>query len=189
MKNLPAVLAQLVHHAPPLLAQDFRPDCCIAATKVAVHVLTRLGFISKPQPTQLMVYTRKLWRRVESGTFHRPMLDGEWSIGVGFDPETGERGYIGHLVAICAKPLRPWEPRDEGPRRLFLVDLSLGQASRPKKGIVLPPGIFLASNKLNINKCVLMYKPIDNQNFTESPDWKEEWRTDPIIKELVRIIK
>lgn len=195
MRNLPAVLAQLVHHAPPLLAQTFKPDCCIAATRVAVHVLARLGFLAKPQPVQLMVYTRNLWRRVESNTFEHPFLHGEWSVGVGFgedkrykeDPNW--KGYNGHLVALCALPLRPWEPREEGPRKLFLVDLSLGQASRPKKGIVLPQGIFIAGNKININKCVLMYRPIDNPKFTEAPDWVDIWKTDPIIKELVKIIK
>ncbi len=180
MKNLASVLAQLVHHAPPLIAESFRPDCCIAATRVAVHVLTRLGFLAKPQPSQLMVYTRKLWHRVENNTFDYPFLHGEWSVGVGFDPETGKQGYIGHLVAMCKAPRS---------KPMFLVDLSLGQASRPKKGIVLPPAIFTHKNKLNINKCVLLYKPIDNPKFTESLDWKEEWRTDPIIEELLGIIK
>lgn len=139
-----------------------------------------LGFSVKPQPTQLMVFTRKLWRRVESNTFDRPFLHGEYSVGVGYDPETGEQGYVGHLVALVAEPA--------GAKTVFLVDLSLGQAARPKKGIVLPPAIFLAGSKLNINHCVLMYKPVDNLKFLESPDWTDRTRTDPIILELVRII-
>ena len=179
--NLRTVLVQLVKHAPPLLAQNFRPDCCIAATKVAIGVLTMLGFPVKPQPTQLMVFTRKLWRRVESNTFDRPFLHGEYSVGVGYDPKTGEQGYIGHLVALAAEP--------SSKNTTFLIDLSLGQAARPKNWIVLPPAIFIAGNKLNINRCVLIYKPIDNQKFLESPDWHDRTRTDQIILELAKIIK
>lgn len=181
-RNLPSVLAQLVQYAPTLLARRFRHNCCIGATKVAIEVLERLGFMVRPQPTQLMVYTRRLWRRVESNTFDRPFLHGEYSVGVGFDPGTGKQGgYIGHLVALAAEPAAV--------KTMFLIDLSLGQASRPKKGIYLPPAIFLASNKININKCVLMYRPIDNPKFLESPDWTKAERTEPIVEELLRIIK
>lgn len=183
--NLPGVLALLVRHAPPLLAQRFRPDCCIAATRVAVHVLTRLGFAAKPQPTQLMVYTKKLWQRVESDTFDYPFLNGEWSVGVGFGEDkrfTDEpewKGYAGHLVAVCSTQKPP----------AFLIDLSLGQAARPENGIVLPPAMFHRSSKTTINKCVLMYRPIDNPKFVEAPDWTDASRTDPIIEELVEIIQ
>ena len=176
-RNLTAVLAQLVHHAPPLLAQGFRPDCCIGATKVACGVLDALGFKVRPQPTQLMVYTRKLWRRVESDRFDWPFLHGEWSVGVGF-PIAEPAGFVGHLVALC-----------KSSKAAFLVDLSLGQASRPKKGIVLPPALFIAGNKLNLNKCVLMYRAIDNPVYLQSPDWTDKTRTDPIIEELLKIIK
>ncbi len=187
-RNLPAVLAQLVQHAPPLLAQSFKSDCCIAATRVAVHVLCKLGFAAQAQPTQLMVFTKKLWRRVNGGTFDRPFKPGEYSVGVGFGEdkryteEPGWKGYDGHLVAMCAE-IAPGTPNT-----VFVVDLSLGQLSRPKKGIVLPPAIFLASNKITINGCVLLYKKHDNQKFAEAPDWVDEWKTDPIIEELLRII-
>lgn len=180
-RNLPAILAKLVKHAPPLIAQDFRPDCCIAATKIALGVLTMLGFYVKVQPTQLIVYTKRLWRRVESNTFDYPFLDGEYSVGVGFDPETGKQGYVGHLVAIVAEPAAA--------ETLFLVDLSLGQANRPKKGINLPPALFSTGNKMKLNGCVLIYRAIENPVYLQSPDWTDRTRTDPIILELLRIIK
>lgn len=183
-RNLPGVLAQLVRHAPPLLAQNFRPDCCIAATRVAVHVLTRFGFVAKPQPAQCIVYTKKLWRRVGGDTFSYPFQSGEWSVGLGFGwdkrfaEEPGSKGYDGHLVAFCSAPNSP----------VFIVDLSLGQAARPHKGIVLPPALFTPKQKVTLNGCVLMYRAIDNPKFTESPDWADASRTDPIIEELMEII-
>lgn len=186
-RNLPAVLAQLVRHAPVLLRQSFKPDCCIAATRVAVHVLTRLGFTAKPQPTRLQIYTKKLWRRVEAGTFEQPFQPGEWSVGLGYGEdkriteEPGWKGYAGHLVAMCFD-------HQKKPDVAFLVDLSLGQAARPHKGIDIPPALFTPTAKVTLNGCILLYGNHNNLAFTESPDWKDAWKTDPIIEELLEII-
>ena len=168
-------VSRLVKFAPPLLAEHFRPDCCIAATRVACGVLNKLGFDARPQPAQLTVYTKKLWKRVENQTFGAPFLPGEWSVGVGFgeDPRS-TKGYAGHLVALCD---------------FLLIDLSIGQASRPAKGIVLPPALFIPYHKFQINGCVLLYGSIDNLKYTESPDWTDASRTEPIIEELLSLIK
>ncbi len=177
--NLIRAVSRLVKFAPPLLAEWFSPDCCIGATRVACGVLNKLGFDARPQPTRLTVYTKKLWKRVESQTFSYPFVPDEWSVGVGFREDERSKtdpnfkGYEGHLVALCD---------------FLLIDLSIGQASRPHKGIVLPPAMFIPYHKFKINNCVLFYTSIDNQKFTESPDWTDASRTQPIIEELLRLI-
>ncbi len=177
MKLISAV-SRLVKFAPPLLARWFRTDCCIGATKVACGVLNRLGFDARPQPTRLGVFNKKLWKRVESQTFSYPFEPNEWSVGVGCGGDKRQadpnwKGYEGHLVALCD---------------FLIIDLSIGQASRPAKGIVLPPAVFVPYNKFKINGCVLFYTSIDNPKFTESPDWTDVSRTEPIIEELLKLI-
>lgn len=77
---------QLTAIAPALLKSAFRPDCCIAATRIVIDVCERLGFKARPQPTKLRVWNAPFWRRiVESGEhFKDCLLEGEWCVGVGF---------------------------------------------------------------------------------------------------------
>lgn len=182
--RLTKAAAFIAANAPPLLAKYFRPDCCIAASKVASVTLNRLGFSTLPQATTLEVYTDKLWKRLESGKFKHPYLPGEYSVGVGFgqdkrlaDPNW--KGYAGHLCVLAF----------EGSEK-FLVDLSFGQASRPLKGMPLPGGLALRLSQdlpatVKVNDAVAHYRPIVNPGFYLSPDWTEEERTEPIIEHLL----
>lgn len=165
------------------MAKNWSPDCCIAATRVAVDTLHLLGFAAKPQPTKMMAFTKNLWRRVANNTFERPFLPGEYSVGAGFGlPERtdGGGGYDGHLVALA---------KEGDSKNALIVDLALGQVSRPTRGIVVPPAIFSATNKIVLNGCVIIYEHHENPKFKVAPDWTRTDRTDPIVEELLRIIK
>jgi hypothetical protein len=174
------VISLLVVYAPAMLAQYFRPDCCIGATRVACGVLGRIGLPVYPQPTRLFVCTMSLWRRLKEfdGTFR----EDEWSVGVGFGEDKRKadpnwKGYDGHLVAISQGRL---------------IDLSFGQASRPQKGMELPDAVAVSNIEFPVrgvvNGCVVSYEKHDNPKFTESPDWWDTERTEPLIKQLVRTI-
>jgi hypothetical protein len=194
MTRLAKAAAFLAANAPEKILKNFRPDCCIAATNVALKFLGQLEFSTLPQVTQLAVYTMPLWKRVADGTYLPPMRDGEWSVGSGFgedprkDPEH-ERydptwaGFAGHLVALASE-------KDE----TFLVDLSFGQVSRPAKGMTLPNGIACKLHDqwpavpagFNINGCRVNYRGIKNSAFVLAPDWMDTKRTDPIVEELLK---
>lgn len=170
------------------LSLHFNPDCCIAATRVAVTVFERLGFEAYAQPTRLRVWNRKLWERIasEQNTFaHGVFLDGEWSVGVGFgeDPRKQHdpdwKGFDGHLVAIV----------DDR----FLVDLSFGQTSRPQKGMPTKPVMIMQMHgewpvTAALENFTLCYEPIPNAAFLQSPDWTDEERTAHIVRRIINIV-
>lgn len=176
------VIDRLVDLAPPIMEQYFRPDCCIAATRIACGVIGRLGLPVHPQPTRLLVYTWPLWKRLDQwdGTFR----EGEYSVGIGFGGDKRKsdptwKGYDGHLVAISQGRI---------------IDLSFGQASRPHKGINLPPAVAIPDVNFpvrgTLNGCVVEYQKHINPKFSEAPDWTDLSRTTPIIRWLVgRIIE
>src|SRR5580765_5675943 len=108
MTRLAKAAAFLAANAPPKILQSFRPDCCIAASRVALMFLGQLGFSTLPQVTTLAVYTMPLWKRVADGTYLPPMRAGEWSVGSGFgeDPRKADptwTGFAGHLVALASE--------------------------------------------------------------------------------------
>lgn len=166
------------------LSLHFRPDCCIAATRIAVTVFERLGFSAHPQPTRLRVWNRALWERIASGeplggTF-RP---GEWSVGIGYgkDPlrPLDEKAFDGHLVAVVDDK--------------FIVDLSFGQTSRPQKGLLTPPVMTIVMHNewpvtAALDNFTLCYDRMENAEFLQSPDWTEEERTEHIVRSIINIV-
>jgi hypothetical protein len=175
---------KLVKLAPPLLAQHFRPDCCIAATRVAMEVLLRLGFPTKAQPTEFAVYTRNLWQRRHQ--FDGNFRDDEWSVAVGRDlPDikfhSNPNGYNGHLVCIAGHPGME-----------HLVDLTVGQASRPARGLTLPPAWHWPFEGWPLHRgnerIIALYKPKVNPAFVRAPDWTDWKRTDHIIETILKEI-
>lgn len=172
------------------LREFFRPDCCIAATKVAIRVLASFGYASRPLTVRLAVYTEKLAQRVMDGSWDGIHREGEWGVGVGFsEPESdvgafvGE-GWNGHLVAISGN---------------WLIDLSLPQASRPLKGLHLPQSAaFLLSPGWKKDKHLafagnglrLLYElHPEIKTFTTTKDWYLANRTEPVAKLLTEIIR
>lgn len=184
----PRWLGLLVRDSPHLLLQSFNRDCCIAATRVAVEVSKRLGFEARAQTTQLRVWNKKLFERIQAEGFDGKFRDGEWSVGIGFgeDPRYANpewKGFDGHLVAVV-------EER-------FLVDLSFGQTSRPKKDMPTLPALAVAMRNdgqpwpacVVSERFTCVYDPIDNSGYLKSPDWTDEERTEQIIEQIIETIK
>jgi hypothetical protein len=176
-----AVLKGLVNMAPVLIARRFNATCCIAATKIAMGVLDRLGFDTQAQPTMFVVYNEKLWkRRLQwDGKFR----EGEWSVAIG-NPKFRSltKGYNAHLICLASF-------KDSN---RYLVDLSVGQASRPQHAIHLPPGWFGMFTgwpvEVTDGKAVATYTQLVNPEFVRSPDWTEENRTNDIVETLADIL-
>lgn len=176
------VIRRLAEAAPPVLARYYRPDCCIAATRVAVDALARFGLEAAPAPTDVVILNPPLRARLDGGVAPEDRaepqrlagLDGAGSVGIGFGAGPGEgfdprTGYDGHLVAVC-----------QG----HLIDLTLPQASRPDREVRLSPvaqafgpeaaGRFAAGERvwLDVNGCAVGYrrKP-EAVGYRTSPDW------------------
>lgn len=178
--RLTQAAAFLAAHGPPLIREYFRADCCIAASKVAYMFMLRLGIRTIPKVTKFTVHTENLWERYQRGEFDGKFHDDEWSVAIGYGLVRDEKhGFDGHLVALA------WEGDEK-----FLIDLSLGQAARPQKGIVIPDGIAVNPGAgfpvtLRLNSCVLRYSEGNNRKYEMSPDWLIGSRTQPIVSELL----
>lgn len=111
--------------------EGFDKDSCIAATRVGLDVLGHFGVAAAPLTVEAEVFNAiqiqllrerggppKDWK--EAGEW---MRQGAWAHGIGTRESRGREGWPGHLVMIV------------GERQL--VDLSIGQANKPEKGIVL----------------------------------------------------
>jgi hypothetical protein len=168
--------------APRKILRVFRPDCCVAATRIGVAFMSRLGFNAHAQPTMMTVFTNNLWQRVENQTFDGQFRPGEWSVAIGYGTDNPRPDGIDmHLVTMAS------DDTDE----IFLIDLSFGQASRPQRGLTLPPSLAVRMDwdwPVNVitDNWTARYKPMDNLDYLRGPDWTEPERTEPIIESLLR---
>lgn len=135
--------------APEILARFFTPDCCIAASRIALAVLARYGVAAAPAPCEVIILNPAYRARCNAGRpcqDHLGMIeafaeDGSWAVGIGSGEPTspGPRpGYNGHLCVTLARSGAADDPHD------LLLDLTLGQASRPDRKISLKPIVFAA---------------------------------------------
>lgn len=182
------IIDLLVKIARPKILKHFRTDSCIASTRIAIDVLAHYHIAAAPRPCRVFVSTPKLWERISTDTFEKPFRPGEWSIGIGYPgaplPPGHERGFLGHMVALI----------EDGPNDI-LVDLSLDQASRPKRGFVLEPASIRLprewrKEKLSIRtpSFILLYELIENDVYLTSKDWLNPDRTHRIVANVISLI-
>ena len=184
--KLTRLVGALSASAPRKIAMKFRQDCCIAATRIAVRVLTANGYQAMAQPTKLVVYNKALWTRIVSRGFNGEFAPDEWSVGIGYGVPVSQPSdripYDAHLVAIV---------KDD--TASYIVDLSFGQVSRPNRQMTMPQALAVRlrewPQRFAINECVGQYEKDDNERYLVAPDWMESERTEPIIEQLVKELK
>lgn len=129
------VISALVKVAREEILTVFDLDSCIASTRIGIDVLTYFGIQAKPIPVSVTIFNeearvildtegldavvRAVWERSP----HEP--GGPWTIGLGVQAAQKTPG-PGH-VAIAV------------PAKSTLIDLSLDQATRKRKDIILAP--------------------------------------------------
>lgn len=159
----------------------FKPDSCIASTKVAMKVLSHFKIPARPKCFTLEIMNpvyRELFDKhghPQKEQAEEWLAQGAWEVII-----SDHNGEIGHVVAIA----------DEQ----FLIDLSLDQASRPQKQMELEPAcaplpagwkrepLLVYENENNVR---LIYHPVDNEMFRVSNDWREGYRTTPVAKQVI----
>jgi hypothetical protein len=132
------ILDAFMPAAASFLRRYYRPDCCLAATALCVDVLGgRLHLPARPAAVRLEVLNRAMVAYLQSrpagadadagpGEVEAVVAAGGWSVVLG-DPghEAEPDKWAGHVTCLVGDRL--------------LVDLAAPQASRPARGIVLPP--------------------------------------------------
>ena len=173
----------------PILRKRFRPDCCIAATKVGLAVLRAFGVAGGPWETIAFAGNGSFMTWSEAGQQGDPPADARF-VAVDPDRPAPNGGYNGHLV-ITGKV------RGRG----YLLDLSAPQLDRPDKAIRVPEPILLRADdrgeigplKLEAG-AVLLYEPHPKARgeFEAAKDWTvHAWRQavhDEIVGELVAAV-
>jgi hypothetical protein len=177
----------------PTILRVARPDSCILSTSIGIDVLTRFGCEAWPLPIKTIVGNQAWAERYEAeGMPMRPEIGQRWfaegahSVGIGYSDGNTAGSWGGHLV-IVALPQKDAEP--------CIIDLSLDQATRPEKDLLVEPfwgrvepdflkGKSVAKTRFP-NGCVaLMEATPDDQSYRQSPNWK-----DHRVKALITVIE
>lgn len=177
------IVAGLAHIGRPEILKRFKPDSCIASTRVGIEVLKRFGITAEAIPVKVMVYNEPLWKRMTAGSFDGTFNDEDWSVGIGmgYDPRRRpEDGFNGHLVI-----------KTEG----LLVDLAIDQASRPEKGLPIeslvvpwPQTWGIRPFRFCLAGCYYDYSPSENGAYQDAPDWKESDRWTSTVDSVTSIL-
>jgi hypothetical protein len=156
----------------------YRPDCCIAATRILLSVADYFRLTALPLCVQATVFNPVMSQRLE----HEAMPSQEeaersWfpagchSVGLGVPGDSEPGRWQGHLVAVVER---------------HLLDITLDQASRPQHGIVLPAVCvcpldldFLMRRAMlqgRCNGCLVRYLalPTGAGDFQRAPDWRSK---------------
>lgn len=135
------LLAVIGDHARPLVRQYYRSDSCIASAWIVCATLRHFGFNAKPMGVHCEVFNAEYIRALAIGA--RPPNADE-------PPEQITAWFEKHGAhSISLGALTPGAPTwaTEAAHVVvlsgaYLIDTSVDQASRPAKGIDLPPAIF-----------------------------------------------
>lgn len=169
-----------------------REDLCVLATRVGLHALNELRVPARPTPVRVAVYTDAyrdfMFRRADEPTpadLRRAQENGAHAVMLGFGVDPGRRpGYDGHLVLTVGNR--------------WLVDMTIGQASRPAKGIELPDGLVTDARPMlreghpltcSYDGFALTYMPHENDTYLVAPDWTMPKPGNPLVQELVRRLR
>lgn len=179
--------------------KDFRPDSCIASTRIVCRVLKEFGFEVEPFPVLVIIQNAAFQKAASNGDIPPPdnklfyawcERTGAWSVGVGFpDPDKSRAdGYGGHLVALL-------------PKHNMIVDSSIDQANRPQYSIHLPTVLvaefapeFLSEEGYrlclrNDEGCFMYYEKLVNPVWRTAPDWVDTKRTKRAVKAIIAHIE
>lgn len=193
-ENTSRVVQAFSRLAYPEIRKDFRPDCCIAASLIALKVFRHFGIRSQVVVARAIILNEAFvnrWRKEERfpsteeiEQWHRE--DGSHSIGVGYGGQEGPKKWAGHLVTVVENKL--------------LVDASIAQAERQRHNIYLP-GVLVApvtqkflSGRGNFgflhNRLMIAYEPDwKDRSYKRAPDWLEQKRTDPAVARIIHGIR
>jgi hypothetical protein len=145
------LLRAIRRHMPGILAGRFRPNCCIASSRILLDFLELVGLPAEPIVVEVLLLSPG-WLKLQAALGREPTLaemqgatgHDVWSVGLGVeDPPPGGHienpaqyydptNWSGHLVVLARLGPLP-----------FLLDPSLRQAERPQYSIRVPDFVLL----------------------------------------------
>lgn len=177
------------------------PNACILAARMTTLALREFGVeaeamactldVLSPAYVRLVDYAQQLGHELTAEEMAPFVADGAWRVELNFGPVTPGMvnrrgsGYNGHVVALAEE-------------RTWLLDPTLEQVNRPKKGLIVePPYAYpISSEEREItmratNGTLLRYVLIPGRkDFARAPDWipREPRRKALFDRTLGRII-
>jgi hypothetical protein len=121
-------------YARPEILKWYRPDSCIASSRVVFDLLRHYGMKPLAMACHVRVLNAALLKRIEKEGRHPKdeaeirkwsRGDGSWNIGIGGTGQARPHRWDGHLVVLAY--------------RQVMIDVSIDQANRPRKNIELKP--------------------------------------------------
>lgn len=200
------ILTALREIVPNAVERDFPGiQTCVLTARVGLEVLRHFGIKARPVPVWAYVFNEHMRRMVnEMGRYpadQREMREWwkkhrAWTLGVGRTGQAADDRFDAHLVLMTHR----WDD-SEGDGGV-LIDLALGQVSRPQRRIYLEPVVatvpdgFMDEEKLsplladsgNNNTVRYQFYPEKRGEWTHFPDWADQHRRDPIIRRSIEKI-
>jgi hypothetical protein len=191
------------------LEERFKPiglDCCVLATGVLIDILKAGGIHAEPVSVQVTVWNRAAWELHQTEPF---ALDDKLCLDrIDADPDAYllALGFPANLVTQ-RKPDLPggrWNGHLIAATDTYLLDPTIGQMSRPERGLTIPPltvrlrgrfrnggdnnALGLELNQLDQPwRIVYVAKP-DNRAYRSSPDWKGPGR-ERVSRSFIKMIR
>lgn len=164
----------LTKHARPILLEHLSVDSCIESTAVGLDVLRAHGVRCRELSVHVGIFNAAGWKLYQQGLLygHGPAeqsvwdLTGAWSVGVGLvDTDVPKPGrFGGHLVALV--------------ENRWLLDLSIDQAARLHRGILLEPLLAPVADVAELERGLVYTGPDDQHvvyKLSQAP-WKDSYK-------------
>ncbi len=184
------VIGAVVAAAPRLLERHFAPNSCMQASRLTVEALRSAGLRAEPFQVSVMASNPAMTACLQANpsATHKEIIGwershGAWSVGIGDDQlivgpnaATPPSGFNGHVVALV--------------ERRYVVDLTLGQISRPQFDMWFGPTCFevdrdwLSGTRgvIEVNGSLVKYTAHPHErSFLRTSAW-----SDPQVPSLVR---
>jgi hypothetical protein len=167
----------------------YRPDSCIATTRVVIEALRYFGVTARPWAVDLQIYNAAAWAARAGDVPAADWPDDAWTIGIapaGYAASGAtDQNNVGHVVAVTAGRL---------------VDASIDQASRPAKGLTLTPVVAALPDGFNpadttatigytLDGVHLLYRASGSGEFRRSRNWSRSPENRAIVAETIRALR
>jgi hypothetical protein len=183
-----------------------RPDVCVAACRALQVAMKDVGITLEPIVARAKILNAPMYAAYISGDLddQTPAQRKEWM------DETGAWGVgLGFLDAKITLGFEPLPANNWGahlaliePAEGIFIDPTIGQASRPQKGITPPQSIVLSDSSeaflsgeieggVSFGSTFALYKvyPKEDGLWLRSPDWREPMRHKTLVKKIHKTLR
>lgn len=182
-------IAALHAVARPIILRRFRPDSCIASTRIGQMALAEFGVQAGALSVEVTLINRpyaEVWSRLGRDPKADELPDDAYALALGHEREgvDDDDTYNGHVVLTAGR---------------YMVDLSIDQASRPQYGIQvrpllaqMPSGWWRGRDpqiSYSANAILVYVARADKRGFVEGDNWTSLNLLRPTVREVVAAMR